>query len=181
MTWREIGRWLFHTPARLLAATMVVVLASGLTLWAADAVTGSTDDPRGAAAADHEAAAGSDAAHPAGRDMSATRRPEAVPARARVQRTVYGYLRVFLSDTGTRTAWQARLDRLSTGTLARLNATVPRASVPHATLRRLTLTALSSSYASTQAVLSDGTQLRVALVLEPDGWKVTEVAPEPAR
>jgi hypothetical protein len=70
---------------------------------------------------------------------------------------------------------------VSTGTLARLNATVPRAAVPDATLRRLTLIALSSSYASVEAVLSDGTRLTVALVLGTAGWKVTEVEPEPAR
>jgi hypothetical protein len=91
------------------------------------------------------------------------------------------YLRVFLSDSGSTAGWHARLDRLSTRTLARLNATVRRRTVPDAALRRLTLTALSSSYASLDAALSDGTRLSVALVLEADGWKVTEVAPELAR
>jgi hypothetical protein len=88
---------------------------------------------------------------------------------------------VFLSGTASDAAWRARLDRLSTSTLAELNATVPRAAVPDARLRRLTLTALSSSYANVQAVLSDGTRLTIGLVLEADGWRVTEVAPEPAR
>jgi hypothetical protein len=185
MTPRDVARWLFHSPGRLLAAVILLVVASGLTLWAAQARTSAPDPaPPAAAAAPHPTP-------PADATAPSTSRRAAVdghgdgthraPARGPVRRTAAGYLRVFLSNTGSREAWQARLDRFSTSTLARLNATVPRTAVPDARLRRLTLTALSSSYASLRAALSDGTRLTMALVLEADSWKVTEVAPEPAR
>jgi hypothetical protein len=188
MTLRDAVRWLFHSPGRVLAAVVVLVVASGLSLWAAQAGTSPPDAaPPAAAVPSHPTApvTPADATEPStsGRapadgDGHGTHR---APARGPVRHTAVGYLRVFLSDTGTRVAWHARLDRFSTSTVARLNATVPRSRVPDATLRRLTLTALSSSYASLRVVLSDGTWLTMALVLDTDGWKVTEVAPEPAR
>jgi hypothetical protein len=188
MTPRDLARWLFHSPGRLLAAVVVLVVASGLTLWAAQAGTSAPYPAPPAVAAPSDPTAPS---LPADATDPSTSRRAAVdgdghgthraPARAPVRRTAARYLRVFLSTTGARVVWQARLDRFSTRTLARLNATVPRTRVPDATLRRLTLTALGSSYASLRAVLSDGTWLTIALVLDTDGWKVTEVAPERAR
>jgi hypothetical protein len=188
MTLPDLGRWLFHSPGRLVAAVIVLVVASGLTLWAAQASTSPLDPVTPTAAAPSHPTAPTTPAD-AG-DQSAPR-PSAVdgdghgthrvPAPGPVRRAAAGYLRVFLNDTGSRAAWQNRLERFSTSTLVRLNANVPRGRVPDATLRGLTFTALSSSYASLRAVLSDGTRLTMALVLDTDGWKVTEVAPEPAR
>jgi hypothetical protein len=102
-------------------------------------------------------------------------------ARDAVLRTAGRYLRVFLSPAGSEEAWHARLRHVSTDTLARLNATVPRSRVPDAAVRRLRVAVMSSSYAGVHTVLSDGTKLIVAMVLEADGWRVTEVALEPGR
>jgi hypothetical protein len=189
MTLPDLARWLFHTPGRLLAAVLALVVVAAVTMWAFQDATGSPDPAPPAAAASRDLSApAASSAEPA---SSLASTPAAVdeeghgthrvPAPGPVRRVAATYLRVFLSDTGSTARWHTRLDRLSTDTLARLNATVPRAMVPDATLRRLTLTALSSSYASLHAVLSDGTRLTVALVLDSDGWRVTEVAPEPAR
>jgi hypothetical protein len=189
MTLPDLARWLFHTPGRLLAALLALVAVGAVTMWAAQDATGSPDPPPPAAMTRPEPITpatarpeplGSSVSTPAavdGNGHGTHRVPPPGPAR----RVAGRYLRVFLSDTGTRAEWLGRLDRLSTATLTRLNATVPRTRVPEAMLRRITLTALSSSYASLQAVLSDGTRLSVGLVLDTDGWKVTEVAPGPGR
>jgi hypothetical protein len=184
MTRPDLAGWLFRSPRRLLAAAAALFLISAGAVWLAH-TTSEADEQLPAAViarpdppAPHPHVDASqltaaivdghpDAAHPGGREA--------------VRRTAASYLRVFLSDTGTRAAWQARLDRLSTDTLARLNATVPRSRVPDAMLRRLRVAVMSSSYAGARAVLSDGTRLTVALVLEADGWRVTEVASEPGR
>jgi hypothetical protein len=189
MTLPDLARWLFHTPGRLVAAVLTLVAVGAVTMWAAQDATGSPDPPPPAAMTrPHPTAPAALSAEQAGPSVSTQAAVEeeghgthGVPAPGPARHVAATYLRVFLSDTGTRAEWLAELDELSSATLGRLNATVPRARVPDAMLRRLTLTAQSSSYASLQAVLSDGTRLSVGLVLDTDGWSVTEVAPEPAR
>jgi hypothetical protein len=174
---------LVHRPGRLLAAAAVVLASTGA-VWLAHSAKDADQQPPGAMTARPDPTAphpGADAPRRAAVTPDTHRDAGHRRSREVVRRTAARYLRVFLSPAGSEMAWHARLERVSTGTLARLNATVPRAAVPDATLRRLTLIALSSSYASVEAVLSDGTRLTVALVLGTAGWKVTEVAPEPAR
>lgn len=94
-------------------------------------------------------------------------------------RTTGAYLAAFLDRSSSDRAWRARLDALSTSALARLNREVPRASVPAARVRSLRMVTASYSYALVTARLSGGIELRVALVLDVDGWRVTAVDPAP--
>lgn len=105
------------------------------------------------------------------------RRPDARP----VQQTTVSYLTTFLDAKIPDATWRARLNALSTATHRETLATVPRAVVPRVGLRAVTVTRLASSAAAAEGVLTDGTALVVALVLDGDGnWKVSRVVPKVA-
>lgn len=103
--------------------------------------------------------------------------PDARP----VQKTAVSYLATFLDGAIAETVWRARLNALSTSTHRQTLVTVPRAAVPHAGLRSVTVTRLASGAATATAVLTDQTVLIVGMVLDADGWKVSRVVPQTVR
>lgn len=97
------------------------------------------------------------------------------------------YLSAFFAKTGTYQQWHTAFDRYSTLALAALNDDLPREVVPRLGVRSLRVTGLTPRYAELRAVMSDGSTLFVAVVLDDQGcgippsgvrmWCVNEVAP----
>lgn len=186
---RRVADWFLSRPFRLIAAvTVVLVLTIGFvggTLTGGDHDKAQSASPQtsspGPVQGDRGRRASSPppapSASPSGDSLPHARARAA--ARTRARDVAIAYLTAFLSDTGTDAQWRTQINRYTTATLRRLNATVPRAAVPDARLRGASVDAAGTYYASVLAELSDGTRLQVALVLEPHGWRVTAADPAP--
>lgn len=187
----RVIEWLLGSPLRL------VLLAAGAVMAVIVAVVGFTSSPEVTRQAAPGVERRSDAPTPVAPSTPPATPPSKAPSaspspveghahgehkatpRRTVERAARAYLSAFHDPTGPDKAWRARIDALSTGTLAQLNASVPRAIIPPARIRTLTVDVLAYSYAHVTARMSSGDRLGVALVLDADGWKITEVAPEP--
>lgn len=185
----RVSEWVFASPTRLFVTAGAAVLVPILTI---SALTGDPAEPGARAHAPTERAsqlevhshapspvapAPAPTSAPTSAPQSAEGPMHDVPARRPAVRAAASYLAAFLTDRGPDREWRANLARYSTPTLARLNASVPRAAVPDARVRTLRADVMELSYASIGARLSDGTRLRVSVVLTANGWQVTEVAP----
>lgn len=189
-----VKRWIRRSPRRAALLTSAVLMALlllvlSVTNRGAATTSPSADDTASVAPAspsDQTPTAGvpqsprSTSPHPPVTPTVAPQgehhRPDAAPVKA----TTTSYLSTFLNRTIPDAQWSARLGQLSTASHRATLATVPRSAVPQVGLRSVTVTRLASSAAVAAGVLTDGTVLVVALVLDVDGWKVSRVVPKTA-
>lgn len=179
---RRVSDWLLDSPRRfwtiVTAGVLVVVLAVAAATdpGPSPAQARAQADPVPAPTATPSARPTPSVSASTSPTVTVTERaPEPKPDRGEVHAAATGWVRAWLDTDQSAREWRAGMRARSTRTLADLMDTAQPTAVPRTRIERARTRSLGSSYALVSVHLANGERLDCSLVLEPGGWRVTQV------